>query len=287
MKLLVTGADGQLGNELRRLENALDAEWEFTDIGQLDLADSDTVERHLIRTRPDVVVNCAAYTAVDRAEQEPEMAATVNRDTAANLSRAVRSIGSRLLHISTDFVFDGELSRPYLPGDEPNPLGVYGTTKREGELAVLKESARGVIVRTSWLYSSFGSNFVKTMLRLAEERDELTVVQDQVGSPTWAHDLAEALVTMIPRLSNDAPVIYHFSNVGAASWYDFAQEIMRLAGLETRVLPIPSSEYPTPAQRPAQSRLDTSDLERDFGIEPRYWRDSLARCIAEIRENAA
>ncbi|MFH0881910.1 MAG: dTDP-4-dehydrorhamnose reductase [bacterium] len=283
MKILVTGADGQLGMELRKRSVTIDAEWEFTDIGELDISARNMVLRHLTRSRPDVVINAAAYTAVDQAESEPDLARQINELGAQYLSEGCRSVGSRLMHISTDFVFDGTTSRPYREEDLPNPINVYGTTKLAGEKAVLEHSARGVIVRTSWLYSAHGKNFVKTILKLASGRDELRAVEDQVGSPTWAGDLASALLIVVPRLNNTEPQIYHYCNAGAASWYDFAQAIVELAGRTCKILPIPGADYPTPAERPAQSRLDTQRIRRTFEIPVSHWRESLSMCIDEIQ----
>lgn len=283
MKLLVTGADGQLGRELRERAGTLDAEWEFTDVGELDISSRDMVLRHLTKSRPDVVINAAAYTAVDQAENEPDLAKQINELGAQYLAEGCRSIGSRLLHISTDFVFDGTSALPYREEDKPNPKSVYGRTKRDGEKAVLEHSARGVIVRTSWLYSAHGKNFVKTIMKLAREREELKVIEDQVGCPTWAGDLAMAVLTMVPKLENTEPQIFHFCNSGAASWYDLAQAIVELAELDCRIVPIPTSDYPTPATRPAQSRLDTRSIRETFSIPVSHWRHSLAICINQLR----
>jgi len=285
VKILVTGADGQLGCELRELAPALssEAEWEFTDVGELDIVDRQMSSRFLLMHQPDILINCAAYTAVDKAESEPELAKGINAEGAANLARACRNISARMIHISTDFVFNGKQTTPYNEEDKADPLSEYGRSKLEGEQAVLKESARGVILRTSWLYSSYGSNFVKTMLRLAKEHDEINVVDDQIGSPTWAQDLAAAILQMIPRLKNEAPVIYQYANAGTASWYDFAHAVVEMSGLECRIIPIPTSAYPTPAPRPPYSKISTARIREDFDLTIPHWRDSLKTCLEQIR----
>lgn len=279
MKILVTGADGQLGTELRGLAKASGMGWDFTDVGELDITDAEATARYVADTTPDILLNAAAYTAVDRAEDDLDRARAINASGPLNLAKAAQTSGIRLVQISTDFVFDGQKSTPYTEDDTPNPLSAYGKTKLEGEKAVLETSGNGVIVRTSWLYSAHGSNFVKTMLRLGREKESLNVVDDQVGSPTWARDLAQALIAILPRLDNTGPEIYHYCNSGTASWYDFADAVMTLAGLTCEVHPIATAEYPTPAPRPAYSKMSTRKIRDRFGLVIPHWRRSLASLL--------
>ncbi len=288
--ILLTGANGQLGNEIQKWHQADPFEGRnrliVTDVGELDVTDFAAVGSVVTMQKVDVIVNCAAYTAVDRAESEPEAALRINAVGPEVLARAARAYDASLVHISTDYVFDGRSEKSYREDDPTAPLGVYGHTKLEGEQAVLRSGCNGVILRTSWLYSSFGNNFVKTMMRLGRERDELRVVADQWGSPTYAADLADfimrkavpALVGM-PRRAE----VYHYSNQGETSWCGFAAKIMELAGIECRVAPIPTSEYPTPAARPHYSLLDKSKIIRDFNITIPAWEESLAKCIKLLK----
>lgn len=286
MKVLLTGAGGQLGRMLCATAPAgvvLDA---YTS-AQLDVSDLEEVSRVVLETRPDVIINAAAYTAVDRAEQEPQHAHAVNGNGPAHLAQAATQCGARLLHISTDYVFDGSASRPYRPLDACHPLGVYGASKRAGEEAVLSVASQGLIVRTSWLYAAQGNNFVLTMLRLMRERDELGVVADQVGSPTWVGSLAAALWTAAQRPQLHG--LYHWADLGVASWYDFAVAIQEEAltlGLLTKAIPVRplrSEEYPTPARRPAYSVLDSADARRDFEMAGMHWRAALRPMLKELK----
>lgn len=287
MRLLVTGANGQLGTELRRcIAGSGDFQATFVDIDELDLTDAEAVERFLEEDAPEAVVNAAAYTAVDRAEDEPGAAEAVNGEAVRHLARTCTEQGIRLVHISTDFVFDGSKNRPYTEEDTVAPLGTYGRTKRLGEEAVLGSTHDGVVIRTSWLYSAHGSNFVKTMLRLGRERDELAVIYDQVGSPTWAGDLAVGILRMLPRLENRKPLIYHYADAGVASWYDLAMAALETAGIRVTVHPIRTEQYPTPAQRPAYSVLDTARFRKDFETSIPHWRRSLVRCIEEMESSS-
>ncbi len=283
-KVLITGARGQLGIALSAsLPQQVDAT--AIDLQELDLTDAAATGRYVETLRPDWVINCAAYTAVDKAESEPELAYRVNRDAAHHLARAARGCGARIVQISTDFVFDGRKSSPYLPSDTPNPLGIYGRSKLEGEFAVANATeGDGLIVRTAWLYSAHGNNFVKTMLRLMQERSELKVVADQVGTPTSADALARAIWKLI---EGDAPGgIHHYSDAGVASWYDFACAIRELGQpLLGRplcpLLPIRTQDYPTPARRPAYSVLDKVDSYARLGIAA-HWREPLRPVLSAL-----
>ncbi len=288
-KVLVVGAGGQLGQELQRTVPP-DVVCVPMTRAQLDIADASVVAKCLAAVTPQVVVNAAAYTAVDKAESEPEAAHRANAEGPRMLAQACAQQGVRLIHISTDFVFDGTSSQPYRPETPTAPLGEYGRSKRDGELAVQSAQPEALILRTGWVYSSFGNNFVKTMLRLMGERDELAVVTDQVGTPTWAHGLAAAVwaAAARPQLRG----IYHWSDAGVCSWYDFAVAICEEAltlGLLSRAVkirPIPAAEYPTPAQRPAYSVLDKTNSWRDFVIEGVHWRQQLRAMLADFKELA-
>lgn len=270
--LLVTGADGQLGRELRLL---LGDRAVYAGRSQLDITDEAKVSAFFAEREFDFIINCAAYTAVDRAEDDAEAADRVNRLGAELLAR----YGRRIIQISTDYVFDGESPRPYKEEDETRPMSVYGRTKRAGEEAVLAHAETAVIVRTSWLYSSFGGNFVKTMQRLGRERGSLGVVFDQVGTPTYAADLAAAVTAMLPEITPGMKEIFHYSNEGVASWYDFACAIMQESGLSCAVRPIESAEYPTRAARPAFSVLNKAKIKKRFGLAVPHWTDGLKRCV--------
>lgn len=273
--ILITGANGQLGTELSHLlPNAI-----FTNSKQLDITCMPMVQDFIHDNNIDTVINCAAYTAVDRAEQEPEKAMDVNKNGPMNLAKCVKNI----IHISTDYVFDGASNHPYKPNDRTYALSVYGQTKRAGEKSVLLNAENAIIIRTSWLYSPYGNNFLKTMRRLGAEKDEINVVCDQIGTPTYAADLAHAIVDIVPQMSLQTRGIYHFSNEGACSWYDFAHEIMKQSGLKCRVNPIPSSQYPTLAKRPFYTVLDKSDIKRMFDIKITHWTDALERCITRMK----
>lgn len=280
--ILVTGANGQLGSELRKTGfSALDEVF-YTDVAELDITDYAAVEKFVKDKEIDTIINCAAYTAVDKAEEEPQLAAKINTEAVTNLARAAAKEGCLLIHISTDYVFDGTGTKPYSEKDKPCPVSVYGKTKLAGEEAILKSRCFHIIIRTAWLYSSFGNNFVKTILRLASERTEINVVSDQVGSPTYAGDLAAAIVAIMDneeRIEHEG--IYHYSNEGVCSWYDFAAEIVRLSGKECRVKPVTTAEYPTKTQRPAYSVLDKSKIKKTFGIEIPAWKDALAKMMNE------
>lgn len=281
---MVTGAYGQLGNALKReLDGDSAIEAIYTDADTLDLTDSVALSRFFEDNPVDMVINCAAYTAVDRAESDDLKAAAINTGAVGNLGQAAAKHGMKVIHISTDYVFSGENFRPYEENDEPYPQSIYGRTKLEGEGLLTSFSNNAMIIRTAWLYSEFGNNFVKTMLRLAAERDEINVVCDQIGTPTYAGDLAHAIHQVI-RHERWQPGIYHFTNEGVASWYDFTKAIFEITGNTTKVNPIRTAQYPTPAKRPSYSVLSKDKIKRNFGIEIPYWRDSLQRCIKELKK---
>ncbi|HOZ75882.1 MAG TPA: dTDP-4-dehydrorhamnose reductase [Flavobacterium sp.] len=275
MVVLVTGANGQLGQALQFIATKHPAlRFHFLGSKDLDITAKDQVTEAFANTQPDYCINAAAYTAVDKAESEPESARAINVDGVLNLAQAAQTSGTIMIHVSTDFVFDGSKSSPYLETDTTQPQGVYALTKRDGELALQQTCDRYFIIRTSWVYSNFGSNFMKTMLRVASERDAINVVNDQIGSPTHAIDLAEAIVAVIESGSKNYG-IYHFSNEGVASWYDFAKEIFSLNGVAIQLNPIPTSAYPTPAKRPPYSVLDKSKFKTEFKFAIPDWQDSL------------
>jgi len=288
MLALITGANGQLGWELQRTRPD---DWEIIALSrtELDITDSAAVAALFKKHQPDLVINAAAYTAVDKAESEKDDAYEVNAHGAANIAKAVENSGARLIHISTDFVFDGRKSQPYLPGDKPNPLSVYGASKLQGEQSVLAATMnKALVLRTGWLYSSHGSNFVKTLLKLLAERKEISIVADQVGTPTWARGLARAICHFadIP----EARGIYHWTDAGVASWYDFAAAIQEeahklgiLQGL-IPVMPIRTEDYPTPARRPPYSVLDKTATWKTLGYTASHWRVSLRQMLEELKQ---
>lgn len=279
MVVLVTGANGQLGQSLQFIaEKYPEIEFVFCDSKKLDITDYDNVNAVFNEFIPDYCINAAAYTAVDKAESESEKAYSINVLGAQNLAKLCKINNTVLVHVSTDFVFDGNKTTPYTELDIPNPTGVYGQTKLDGELAIQDIWEKHYIIRTSWVYSQFANNFMKTMLRLGSERDSLSVVDDQIGTPTNAVDLAEVLVIIITehsKLNTEHYGIYNFSNESQCSWYDFAKKIFELNNISINLQPIPSTSYPTPAKRPAYSVLDKSKIKRVFGIEIINWETSL------------
>lgn len=282
MNILITGCNGQLGNEIQLLQaQYAQHTWLNTDVNELDITDKAAIERFVEANEIDGIVNCAAYTAVDKAESDPQLARKLNADAPAFLSEAVAKRGGWMVQVSTDYVFNGTKHTPYVETDEPCPNSVYGQTKLEGEQAVSELCPNAMIIRTAWLYSEFGNNFVKTMIRLGREREQLGVIFDQVGTPTYAHDLATAIMTAIDK--GIKPGVYHFSNEGVTSWYDFTKSIHRLSGINTcQVSPLHTTEYPTPACRPAYSVLDKTKIKDVYGIEIPHWEESLAKCIAKL-----
>ncbi len=287
IKVLVTGADGQLGSEFRQLaEEFTEFQYLMTDINDLDIAKWKDIESYIRKNEPDYVINCAAYTAVDIAEKDMSFAELLNTKAPSFLGNIAEKYNCKVIHISTDYVFDGTSHTPYVESDLVNPESVYGKTKLNGEIGLVKEHASALIIRTSWLYSSFGKNFMKTILRLSEERDKLNVVFDQIGTPTYANDLARAILMIISKTENGfvdwKPGIYHYSNEGVCSWYDFARSIFEIQGSDCEVIPIESVDYPTPAKRPYYSVLNKSKIKRIFGIQIPHWQDGLARCIEAL-----
>ena len=269
---LITGAKGQLGRELAPLlPNAI-----LTDKDELDITNEYAVKDFVNKNQIDTIINCAAYTAVDKAEDDIALATQINVTGPRNLAKT----GAKIVHISTDYVFDGLGHTPYKTHDTPNPVSVYGKTKLAGERAVLDNAKNSaVIIRTAWLYSPYGNNFVKTMRKLGAEKDSINVVADQVGSPTYAYDLAAAIVQVLPRMDMSNTDVYHFTNEGVCSWYDFAHEIMKMSGLKCQVNPIPSDAYPTKAKRPCYSVLDKSSIKNTFGIKINHWTTALQNCL--------
>jgi len=286
-KILVTGAFGQLGTELRLLTEGRQ-DFIFSDIRsdeqvrRLDICDRKAVEKLIVDENVGAIVNCAAYTNVNAAETDTALCQLINATGPGVLARAALRHNAALIHISTEYVFDGRKASGYRETDRRHPLSAYGRSKRDGEDAVRHSGCRGLIIRTSWLYSPFGNNFVKTMLRLGAERPEVSVVCDQVGSPTYARDLAEAILAILPRIGERHGEIYHFTNDGVCSWADFAGAIMRDAGLPCRVRPITTAEYPSPAVRPAHSTLSKAKIVRDFNIQLKPWEDSLKDCLKRL-----
>lgn len=282
MKTLITGANGQLGTELHEiLEREFPGQTLYTDVQELDLTNAKAVDSYVANNEITHIVNCAAYTAVDRAEEEKMLCAAVNTDAVKNLAMAADANGAKIIHISTDYVFDGTNHRPYRESDKVNPISQYGTTKRKGETLLLALAPQAIIIRTAWLYSAHGKNFVKTMLRLADSQPEIEVVCDQIGTPTFARDLARAVVKVL-QSHQWVPGIYHFTDEGAASWYDFAKAIFRIAGKDVKVTPIPTEDYPTPASRPSYSILDRTRIKATYGIEIPHWEEALADCLRQL-----
>lgn len=284
-QILVTGCRGQLGSELQKLAPAYDETcvFHFTDVDELDITDRQAVYDYIEAHSISIVVNCAAFTAVDRAESEPELCDLLNNVAPGYLAEAVESVGGTMIQVSTDYVFDGCGHRPYLEDDPTRPQTAYGRTKLEGEEAVIRTCAGSMVVRTAWLYSTFGNNFVKTMLRLGKERETLGVVFDQVGSPTYARDLAAFILTAIDK--GIVPGVYHYTNEGVCSWYDFTRAIHRIAGIEEKnckVSPIHTEDYPVPAPRPHYSVLDKQKVKDTYGIDIPWWEDSLKDCLKEL-----
>ncbi len=283
--ILVTGSNGQLGSEIKALSKNYHDSFIFTDKKALDISDKDAIETIIKNEKIDTIINCAAYTAVDKAESDELNAEKINAQGAKNLAQIAKAKNLKLIHISTDYVFDGKHYKPYREDDPTNPNGVYGKTKLAGEKAIQEIAPKDTImIRTSWVYSSYGNNFVKTMLKLGKTKEQLTVINDQVGTPTYARDLARAILDIVPQLNNEKPEIYHYSNEGVLSWYDFAKEIMKMAKLACKIEPIATKNYPTPATRPHFSLLNKTKIKETFGVEVPFWKDSLDICLREMGE---
>ena len=281
--ILITGCNGQLGNEMQlQAKSNPQHSYFFTDIDELDITDEQAIDRFVTDNQVDIIVNCAAYTAVDKAEDNETLCTLLNSTAPGYLARAIEKRGGQFVQISTDYVFDGTAHTPYTETVATCPNSVYGRTKLDGELNAQRECSRTMIVRTAWLYSTFGNNFVKTMMRLGKERTELGVVFDQIGTPTYARDLAAVIMTAINR--GIVPGIYHFSNEGAVSWYDFTKAIHRIAGITTcHVRPLHTDEYPAKAPRPAFSVLDKTKIKQTYDIDVPYWEESLRECIMALQ----
>lgn len=283
-KILVTGCKGQLGNELQLISPHYPYSFTFVDKEECDLTDKQAVAAMIDTLRPDAIINCAAYTAVDDAESHADMAEVLNAKTVQWLAERAKQINALLIHISTDYVFDGTKATPYNETDETNPISVYGKTKLLGELAVKELQPRAVIIRTAWLYSSFGKNFVKTIMRLTAERDSLNVVCDQIGTPTYAADLAKAIMHILAQADSINGVeLFNYSNEGKISWYDFAKRIAELAGNICTINPVPTTAYPTPAHRPQYSLLDKTKIKQRFQLQIPQWDESLQQCMALLK----
>lgn len=282
MNILITGCNGQLGNEIQKLEKVNPQHTFFnTDVAELDITNQLAIDQFIQENKIDGIINCAAYTAVDKAESNKLLCTALNAEAPAYLAMSIEKRGGWLVQVSTDYVFDGTKHTPYVETDTPCPDSVYGSTKLAGEIAVQKLCKKTMIIRTAWLYSTFGNNFVKTMIRLGKEKSELGVIFDQIGTPTYARDLAVAIMTAVNK--GIIPGTYHFSNEGVISWYDFTKAIHRIAGINgCHVKPLHTAEYPTPANRPHYSVLDKTKIKDTYGIEVPYWEESLQECITEL-----
>ncbi len=290
LTILVTGCKGQLGSELKRLSK--DARCSFcrflfVDVDVLDICNRAEVQNYMSLHKVDLLINCAAYTAVDKAETDKEVAFAVNRDGVGVLADVCKEYDAYMMHVSTDYVFDGTACEPYKEADAVNPIGVYGLSKRAGEEAMMEKGVRGMIIRTAWLYSAFGNNFVKTMLRLGDERQEVMVVADQHGTPTWAADLAETIIEIILQTDfsgKQGIEIYHYTDEGECTWYEFASAIMQMAGKDCKVQPISTAEYPTSCRRPAYSVLDKTKIKQAFKVRIPEWDESLRKMLEDLKQ---
>lgn len=282
-RILVTGANGQLGSEMRRLGEISPNEYIFTDVAELDITDKDAVIAFTQQNNINVIVNCAAYTNVDKAEDDEATAELINATAVRNLAEAAKSVDATLFHVSTDYVFGSEGNTPRTEDMPLNPLGTYGRTKLHGEQAIAEVGAKAIIIRTAWLYSEYGNNFLKTMLRLTKEKETLNVVFDQVGTPTYAGDLAMTIFSIIEGdYYNGNEGVYHFSNEGVCSWYDFAQEISTAMGHKCQISPCHSNEFPSKVTRPPYSVLDKTKIKRTFGVDIPHWRESMIYCLKRL-----
>ncbi len=282
--ILVTGANGQLGNEMRRVAKSSSDRYIFTDVAELDITDYAAISKLISESGVDVIVNCAAYTNVDKAEDDEALANLLNNTAVGYLAMAAKVSDATLIHISTDYVFDGSAHTPYTEEQATHPIGVYGATKLAGEQSVIESGCNYIIIRTSWLYSQWGGNFVKTMQRLTAERESLSVIFDQIGTPTYAGDLADAINHIITTDQLSESGRYHFSNEGVCSWYDFAHAICHKSGNSCKISPIHSDEYPAKVTRPHYSVLDKTEIKKVFGIEIPHWSESLDKCINELKK---
>lgn len=283
--VLVTGSNGQLGSEIRELANNYDYTFFFTDRNSLDISNESAIREFINTNSINIIINCAAYTAVDYAESDEVNANKINHLAVKSLASISKEKNIKLIHVSTDYVFNGNNYKPYAEDDITNPNGVYGKTKLDGEVAIKEINPKNsIIIRTSWVYSSFGANFVKTMLRLGREKNSLGVIFDQVGTPTYARDLAKVILDILPNINNQRIEIYNYSNEGVLSWYDFSKEIMRMAKIDCIINPIETKAYPTPATRPHYSLLNKSKIKEAFNISIPFWKDSLDECLHTMGE---
>jgi len=283
--ILVTGSSGQLGSEIKELSKDYSYNLFFTTRSELDIINKEDIKNFVNDNNINTIINCAAYTAVDKAEEDKVNADLVNRKAVEKLAQIAKENNIKLIHISTDYVFDGKSFKPYTEDDMTNPNSVYGQTKLDGELEMIKiNPSNSIIIRTSWVYSSFGNNFVKTMIRLGKEKDSLGVIFDQVGTPTYAKDLAKIILDIIPNIENKKIEVYNYSNEGVLSWYDFAKEIMKMGKIDCIINPIETFQYPTPAKRPHYSLLNKSKIKDTFNITIPYWKDSLDKCLKVMGE---
>ena len=287
--VLVTGANGQLGSSIKALVSSdLDNKFTFVDIQELDLIKPELVDEYFANNVFDIIINCAAYTAVDKAESEQKLANKINHLAVKQLAEITKKQGSTLVHVSTDYVFNGKNYKPYQESDATDPQSIYGLTKLKGEQSFLSVNPKGIIIRTSWVYSEYGSNFVKTMLKLGTERDSLGVIFDQIGTPTYARDLAKAILDIVLSEKNENTLktgnkVFHYSNEGICSWYDFAKAIFEISGIDCQVSAIETKDYPTPAKRPHYSLLNKKLIKNTFGISISYWKNSLEACLQKFK----
>mgnify|MGYP006391632343 FL=1 len=283
--ILVTGSNGQLGSEIKSISSDYSYNFFFTDRNNIDITSKDSIKEFCQTNSINVIINCAAYTAVDKAQSDIENADLVNRKAVKKLSIVAKELDIKLIHISTDYVFDGKNFKPYVEEFQTNPQSIYGKTKLDGENEMRDINPKNsIIIRTSWIYSYYGNNFVKTMLRLGKEKEELGVIFDQIGTPTYAKDLAKIILDIVPQIDNQKVEIYNYSNEGVLSWYDFAKEIMKMAKLNCKINPIETFQYPTPAKRPHFSLLNKSKIKSTFNIEIPYWKDGLDDCLRRLGE---
>jgi dTDP-4-dehydrorhamnose reductase len=280
-KILVIGAKGQLGSELQEISKNYPFQFFFYDVAEMDITNKDLVDQGIAALKPDYLINCAAYTAVDKAEADKELAFAINAEAVKYLALACNANNVQFIHISTDYVFSGNAKEPYKEDDTLSPINVYGESKLKGEEEAIAGNKNVIIIRTAWVYSIYGNNFVKTMLRLMKSKPEINVVADQVGSPTYAHDLAEAIIQIISS-GEWVPGVYHFTNEGVISWFDFANEIKAQSSLSCKVNAISTEQYPTPARRPKYSVLDKTKIQQTFGIKLKDWKESLRKCLSKM-----